>query len=128
MAPFELAEDDGTIDLTDVIEKMKTTFVLAAKDYLVLQALAVPGLGTIAAWFVRVLGSAAIDWTLNKLANWTVMQAFFLNTAMRKLSQAKEYVIAVNEKENLSDASEVDYEKAERKEIDLFIDFVRISN
>jgi len=120
---------DGTIDLTEVVEKMKSTFVVAGKSYLVNAALAIPGVGPVAAWFIKVLFGPAIEWVLEKLTNWTAMQAFFLNTAIRKGAQASDYVLAVAAKEALPPtATDDEYERAEQNEILAFDRFVSIAN
>lgn len=121
--------ENGTIDITDVVEKMKETFVLAAKQFLVNSALAIPGIGAIAAWFIKVLASEAIEWGLRKLSNWSVMQAFFLNTAIRKGAQAADYVKTVAAKESLPPtATDEDYYAAEQAEILAFDRFVSLTN
>lgn len=120
---------DGTIDLTDIAEKMKATFVIAGKEFLLAQALAIPGLGPFAAWAIRNLAASAIEWVLVKLSNWTYMQAFFINTAIRKASQARDYVAAVDAKDALpADATDEEFENAERLELESFDRLVRVSN
>lgn len=121
--------DDGTIDITNLVETMKATFVTAGKDYLMGLVLAIPGIGSIASWFIKVLFGDAITWLLNQLTGWAVLEAFFINTAIRKASQAGDYVAAVAAKNNLPPtASDDDYEKMERAEMVAFSDFVRITN
>jgi hypothetical protein len=113
--------ENGIIDLTNVVEKMRSTFVLAAKEYLMGLLMAIPGLGPFAMWFARVLGGRFIDWVLGRLSEWSVMQAFFMNTAIRKGTQAASYVKKVDAKEQLPlTATDEEYEKAERDELAAF--------
>ena len=108
---------------------MKETFIIAGNKYLVGLALATPAIGPVAAWFVNVFLSPFITWVLRKLTEWVMMQSFFLNTAIRKSAQATDYVKAVEEKLNLPEGySEEEYEKAEKKELDAFYNFVRVTN
>jgi hypothetical protein len=93
--------DDGVIDITDAAEKMESTFIKAAHKFLVAQALAIPGVGVIAGWFVKYLLSYFIKWSLKKITRWGVMKAFFINTVRRKSAQAIEYTDAIKFKENL---------------------------
>lgn len=120
---------DGTIDLTNLVDKMKATFVLAGREYLIAQALSIPGLGPFAAWVIKNILSAVVDWGLTKLTDWPYMQAFFWNTALRKGAQAQDYVDAVNAKESLPPtATDEEFENAERLELELFDRFVRVTN
>ena len=66
---------------------------------------------------------------LTAVGNAAEMEAFFLNTAVRKASQAQDYVDAVNTKNGLpSTASDADYEAAEQAEMAAFRNFVMVSN
>lgn len=124
-----VTSDDGTIDITNIVSAMKDTFVLSGKDYILALALAVPGIGPVAAWFIKVFLGPFISWALRKLSDWAVMQAFFMNTAIRKASQAIDYETAVNAKNNLPPtATDAEYERAERAEILAFNNFVRVTN
>jgi hypothetical protein len=116
---------DGVIDLTDAAEKMKATFVIAAHKYLVGLAATAPGVGPFAAWVVNNILSYFIKWNLEKLSNWSLMQAFFLNTVHRKAKQASEYIEAVNEKNKLPPGASKDvYEAFEQKELRAFDNLV----
>lgn len=124
-----MASGTDTIDITEVVEQMRSTFVLAAKAYIMGLLLAIPGVGPFAVWFIKVFGGAFINWLLNTLSNWGVMQAFFLNTAMRKASQAIGYTDKVKAKNNLPPtATDEEYEKAELEEIQAFNNLVLVTN
>lgn len=115
------------IDITDTVEKMKTTFILSAQEYLI--ALALTYVGPFGAWLVKALVRPFLGWVLGRLVEWPLMQAFFLNTAIRKGSQAVDYVEAVDRKHKLPPtASEVEYANAEMEELRTFRDFVLVSN
>lgn len=123
------AHDSGTIDITDLVEKLRRTFVKAAKAYLMGLALAIPGLGWLATFAIKVFLGGAIDWVLNVLSKWEVMQLFFLNTAIRKASQSVDYVSAVAGVGSLpSNVSDEVYANAEQAEINAFYNFVRVTN
>lgn len=128
LAASPLRMNDTIIDLTPVVEQLKRTFILAAQEYIVTLALAVPGIGPVASWFVKVLLSPLLRWALTKLADWSAMQAFFLNTAIRKADQAHEWVKTIDELRALPDTvDEITYEEAERAQIASFHDFVRVT-
>lgn len=119
----------GTVDITDVVESSKTTFVVWAVDYVFANMVTVPGLQWLALPLVRALARATVQSLVELLANSAVMEAFFINTAIRKASQAQDYVDAVKFKKSLPDtASGADYENAERAEINAFSNFVRLNN
>lgn len=117
------------IDITDLVEKARSTFVIAAKEFIMAQALAIPGLGAFVYWLIRNFLGPILDWALTSLSNWDVMQAFFMNTALRKASEAGDYVKTVNLKDSLPDtATDEEYERAEQNEISAFNAFVRVTN
>lgn len=122
-------ENDGTVDITDLVENMRSVFVQWASTYLWGLLIAVPGLGWIAAPILKVLFGAALKWLLTKLSQSAVMLAFFLNTAIRKASQASDFADAVKHRKSLpTNASEEEYEKAERAQMLAFNRFVRVTN
>lgn len=106
---------DGTKDITNQVAVIKKSFVIAAREAIMLELLAIPGIGAVGAWCLRIFGKPFINWILNKLADWGELQAFFLNTAHRKKEQCKEYVKQME--------SGTDEEK-----IQAFKNFVRLSN
>lgn len=66
---------------------------------------------------------------LDSISKSEVMQAFFLNTALRKAAQAQDFIDSVNAKNNLpQNASDDDYEKAERAQMAAFVGFASITN
>lgn len=121
--------DDGTIDITDAVEKMRSTFVLAANEFLFSWIAAIPGFGWILYPVIKPLTQTVLKKILEALSNWVVMQAFFFNTALRKSSQAADFVRAVVARENLpEDVSDEEFEKAQLAEIEAFNRLTRLSS
>lgn len=117
----------GTIDITNTVASMKDTFVTSATAYIYgLEIAAVPELATP---IISQLDQAAVKELLNLLTNWVLMEAFFLNTAIRKASQAQDYVDAITAKNSLPPTASQDaYAKAEATEIVAFTNFVQLGN
>ena len=117
----------GTIDITNTVESIKTTFVTAATAYIYgLEVAAVPEVGLP---IISQLDQAAVKGILNALTGWALLEAFFLNTAIRKASQAQDYVEAITAKNALPPtASQEVYAKAEAAEIAAFRNFVLLGN
>ncbi len=129
LVPIPTPTDLGTIDITNLVENLRSTFVTLAKNYLMALALAIPGLGWFALWLEKIFLSPLLQWILDKLTLWEVMQAFFLNTAIRKASQAADYVDSINFKNNLpTTATDEEYENAEAAEMHSFYNFVLLVN
>ncbi len=115
------------IDITDVVEKSRQTFVEWGVLYLSNAVVAIPGWQWLAMPVIRNIFQSIIRWVLNKLSESVVMGAFFLNTAINKATEAKVYVDAVNAKNSLpDDVTDEDYEKHERAEMDAFVRFATI--
>lgn len=116
------------IDITDLVEKMRLTFVTLETDAAFAALSSVSGMQWVTLPLVSDAVKALIRAIINPLSNRAVMGAFFLNTALRKASEAKEYIKAVNDKESLQDVTDQEYEAAERAEIAAFNQFVRITS
>lgn len=118
-----------TIDITDLVEKTRSTFVDWAVLYVYGLEIAIPGMEWVALPILREIDQAIIRAVIDALSKSVVMMSFFMNTAIRKASQAKDYVDAVNAKNNLPPtASAEEYKKAEQNEIVLFRNFVMVTN
>lgn len=118
----------GVIDVTDLVEKARLTFVKWGVEYLFGLAMAQPGMGWINWPIIRGIVEFALNGLLDLLSKSTIMGAFFLNTAIRKASQANDYLDAVKAVDSLpKDATDEEYEKAERAEIDAFAKFVVVT-
>lgn len=126
-----MSTNDGTIDLTETVDYMKSTFVTWAGNYLVTEMLAsaaLSWLGPLAPFVASFIGRIT-RWIAEKLSNTSVMYAFFLNTAIRKPAQAKDYVKTVAAKNNLSpEVSDEVYKQAELDECAAFDRFVSLNN
>lgn len=124
-----MVDDKGVIDVTNLAESLRSSFVSWASAYIFAQAIATPGLSWLALPIVNTIVKATIDSVLNILTRSAVMEAFFLNTSIRKASQAQDYVDAVTLKNNLPpNVSDADYEKAEQDEISAFNSFVTLGD
>jgi hypothetical protein len=117
----------GTIDITNLVEIMKNTFVKLMSDYVVQVAV-----GAFAPLGWPVLGpvfSFIVGKIVGAIANAAEMAAFFTNTAIRKASQAADYIDAVNAKNSLpSWTTDAQYEEAEKAEMQAFRNFVLLTN
>lgn len=117
----------GTIDITNLVGAVKDTWVRWATNLATTAARnAMPFL----AWPVF---SQLLDYIVGKIvetiADGIEMQGFFLNTALRKASQARDYVDANTALKALpSTATDEEYENAEKAEMLAFRNFVLLSN
>jgi hypothetical protein len=118
-----------TIDITILVENMRSTFVTMALKLIYTQAATVPWLLWINTPIIHSMVDKFLNWVLDAITQWEVMQAFFLNTAIRKSLQSKDYTEAILYKNNLpTNATAEQFKKAEQYEIDTFNNFVRFSN
>lgn len=121
---------DKVVDITDLVEKMRDAFVDYASAAAYVAALAIPGLGPILAMpFVNYIAKQTIRGVVFLVSQLPMMAAFFLNTAIRKTSQAKDFIVSVHELENLpEDVSDEVYLQAEEKKASNFYNFVVMGN
>lgn len=119
----------GTIDITNVVDSLKSTFVTWAVAYIYGLEIAIPGLTWVALPVISTMDQEAIRLIIKFLADSVLMEAFFLNTAVRKASQAGDYVKAVAAKKLLPPTtSQEDYAKYEAAECLAFRNFVMLGN
>lgn len=124
-----MATGTDTIDITDLVNNARTTFVVWAVDYVFIQISATPALAWLNLPVISNIARAVVEKIAVWLANSGVMGAFFLNTIEKKPAQARDYISLVRIKQNLSpDASDEDYAKAEQNEITAFNNFVLLTN
>lgn len=121
----------GTVDITDLVAKMKSTWISWATKTICTASKALPGGWGV--FFSFPLVARLTDFVVGKavtvLANAMEMGGFFMNTAIRKASQAKDFVEAVDAKDALpTTASEDEYEAAEKRQMLAFRNFVMVSN
>lgn len=118
-----------SIDITDLVNKSKSAFVDWAITYIFSQAILVPGLQWLAIPVISDLVKFIVRKIVGSLADSAVMQAFFLNTALRKATQAKDFVAASNALDKVpSTASQEEYKLAEQNRMAAFRNFVMVSN
>jgi hypothetical protein len=119
--------NDGTIDITDAADKLESSFELGANNLLEYELLLVSPIFAFPP--IKFLTDKIIEWCVGKIGKWVEMQAFFMNTAARKASQASDYISAVNYKLNLPpNATEEEFKKAEQNEMVAFSNFVKFTN
>jgi hypothetical protein len=121
--------DSGTIDLTETVKLMKETFVKTSVDF-IFQAASSTAYTFWLKWpVISTIFKTIVELVVSTLANMLEMEAFFINTAIRKASQAADYVNAVSELKALPEtATFEEYENAEKKEMAAFRNFVRVTN
>ncbi len=117
------------IDVTDLVENMRSAFVDYGVAYVFGLEVAIPGMEWVSLPIISTVDKEVIREILNLVSKATIMQAFFLNTALRKASQAGDLIAAVKTKLSLPQgASDADYEKAERAQMLAFRNFVLLVN
>lgn len=120
---------EGTIDITDLVEKTRSAFVDWAVTTIYAEEIATPGLEWVGLPVVKDIDQAILRAVLDALSKQAIMQAFFMNTTIRKASQAKDFLDALNAKNALpADATKEQYEQAERNQMDAFRRFVVVTN
>lgn len=117
-----------TIDITNVVESLRKSFVEWGVAYVFGLQVALPGMGWLALPIISDLDRAIIRAILNALSLSAVMEAFFLSTAIRKASQAQDYISAVDSKNALPPtATNKEIKDAEEKEMVAFRHLVILS-
>lgn len=119
----------GTIDVTDLVEKLKATWIRWATTTVVTTAKALPYLSWLAVPVVSTLFEFSVEKIVTVLANALEMQGFFIHTAIRKAGQAGDYINAIAAKAALpSTATNLEFENAEKAEMAAFRNFVMLTN
>lgn len=123
-----MSNDPGTVDITDLVNALESTFITLAVQVAYAAIIAVPGLQWLGLPVISSILNFSLNWIISLLANDAMLAAFFLNTAIVKASQAGDYIQAVENKNNLSPtATKEEYEQAEQAEISSFNALVIIS-
>lgn len=118
-----------TIDITNTVESLRSVFVDWAVGYVYGTELALPGMEWVSLPIISDIDKELIRLVLDSVSKSTVMQGFFLNTALRKSSQAQDFVNAVTARTSLPPTtSEADYAKAEQAQMAAFRSFVVLGN
>jgi hypothetical protein len=124
-----MGPENNVVDITNVAESMRGTFVTWAINYLYAQAVVTPGFTWLSLPIISSVFRSGLTYLLNILTVSAVMDAFFINTSIRKASQAQDYVDALTLKNGLpTTVSDAEYEKAEQAEIAAFNSFVVLGN
>ncbi len=120
----------GTIDVTDLAEQMRQSFVTWGVAFVFGEELAIPALAPILAFpLAAAIDREAIKFILDLISKAEIQQAFFLNTAIRKASQAEDYLSAKRALEALPEStSDDEYKKAERFSNAQFRNLVLLTN
>lgn len=119
----------GTIDITLLVEQIKNVWIKWATLIVVTAAKAVPYLAWLSFPIISQLFEFTIKLIVTAIANTIEMQSFFFNTAIRKSSQAQDFVYAVNAKNALPQtATDKEYEDAEKAQMVAFRNFVLVTN
>lgn len=119
----------GTIDITSTVEAMRQSWVSWAVAFIFAEEVAIPGMEWVALPIVADIDKEVLKLILDALSKAAVMEAFFINTAIRKASQAADYVAAIDAKKKLPvNATEEEYKNAEKAEMLAFRNFVMVSN
>lgn len=117
----------NSIDVTAIAESMKGTFILLAVNLAYAELLTVPGLQWLGLPIISSLFKALLTKILTIVADAAIMEAFFIQTAMKKANQAGVYVDAVKRRDSLPPtATDEEYRHAEIYEMAAFSDFVRL--
>lgn len=123
------AATNDTIDITDLVEKTRSAFVDWAVLYVFGLEIAIPGLEWVAMPVIKDIDQAIIRLILDGLSKSAVMQSFFLNTALRKATQAGDFVKTSDDLFKLpEDVSDDVYEKYEAARMQAFRNFVVLTN
>ncbi len=119
---------NGSVDITNLVEALRTSWVTWGTNLILGAVLTVPGLQWLGWPVILPIFRAIIKKLLDKLSREIEMMAFFFDTAIRKASQAKDFVAAVAAKENLpKDVTPEEYEYAERKQMVAFSRLARLT-
>ena len=117
-----------SIDITDLVTNLKKTWIASATQLVFTGAVSVPWLSWLGLPVISNLFKFIIEKIVTAIADALEMQAFFLNTALKKAGQAQDYINAVNFKNSLPPtATNEEYKYAEKLEMEAFRDFVMVS-
>lgn len=82
------------IDITNLVDAFKTTWITWAVNTVMLTTAAVPWLSWLNFPVIAPLVRLVLEKVVTVIANGVEMEGFFLNTAIRKASQAGDFVSA----------------------------------
>ncbi len=118
-----------TIDITDLVEKMRQAWVTWSVSEIYAMLAAIPGIGWLGAWLLETFGHEVLKFIFDYISKKAEMMVFFWNTAVRKASQAKDFTNAVHAKDSLPlTASRAEYKNAEKLQTVAFRNLVLVTN
>lgn len=119
----------GTIDITNLVATIKSTFINWGTTYLTTLASSTPYTFWLKWPVISTIFETLVKLGVTAIANALEMEGFFINTAIRKASQAQDYISAVDAKNQLPPtATDEEYENAEKAEMAAFRNFVLLTN
>lgn len=125
----ETTPPSGTIDITNVVENLRQVWVSWAVAYVFGLEAAIPGMAWIALPVISDVDKELLKIVFDFVSKSAEMQVFFMNTAIRKASQAKDFTDAVKAKNSLPPtASPQEFADAEKAQILAFRNFVMVTN
>ncbi len=129
MATTPTTANPGTVDITNLVTGLQTSWVAWATLYLT----GLAGSTIYTAWLnwpvISIIFTFLVKLGVTALANALEMQGFFLNTAIRKASQAQDFISALNAKDLLpSTATDEEYENAEKAQMVAFRKLVIVTD
>lgn len=121
--------ENGVVDITETVEELRQAWVTWAIRYIDGLEAAAPNLMWLNAPIVDQIEHEILKMILDAISKSVEMQAFFLNTAIRKASQAKDFTAAVREiREKQQTMTEDEFEKAEQRKMAAFRSFVAVTS
>lgn len=120
--------EDGVVDITETVEELRQAWVTWSIRYINGLEAATPELMWLNGSLTNSVEEAILKVILDAISKAVEMQAFFLNTAIRKASQAKDFTKVVREiREKQENMTEEEFEKAEQRKMDAFRNFVSVT-
>lgn len=116
------------IDITDLVEKTRSSFVDWAVLYVYGIEVAIPGMEWVGLPIVKDIDQEVLRLIIDGLSKSLVMGAFFMNTVMKKATDADDFIAAVAAIQNLpKDVSDEDFKKYRLAQMDAFRNFVALT-
>jgi len=117
------------IDITDLVEKSRTTFVDWAVAYMYGEEIVIPGLAWVALPVISDIDKEVLRLIVDELSKSVVMLGFFANTAIRKADQSQNFLEAEEALRNLpAGITSEGVRKLEAAKIAAFAAFVSVAN
>lgn len=119
---------NGVIDITETVEQMRQAWVDYSINVINGFEAATPSLQWLNIPLVNTIEESILRQLLTALSNSMIQQAFFLNTALKKPSQALDFTAAARALRELpEDASDEEYKKHEEARMAAFRAFVPLT-